>query len=98
LATPKFPKDSGDFEDGMPWATIPSQIAFFKRRPRYSEIWREPFFLMPKERSNIRVLIADDHAIFRDGLRKLLGSDESISIAISTDHFITSGLPVTKPC
>jgi CheY-like chemotaxis protein len=35
---------------------------------------------MPKERSNIRVLIADDHAIFRDGLRKLLGSDESISI------------------
>jgi len=27
---------------------------------------------MPKERSNIRVLIADDHAIFRDGLRKLL--------------------------
>jgi DNA-binding NarL/FixJ family response regulator len=35
---------------------------------------------MPKERSNIKVLIADDHAIFRDGLRKLLGSDESISI------------------
>ena len=38
------------------------------------------FSLMPKERSNIKVLIADDHAIFRDGLRKLLGSDESISI------------------
>jgi DNA-binding NarL/FixJ family response regulator len=35
---------------------------------------------MPKERPNVRVLIADDHAIFRDGLRKLLGSDESISI------------------
>ena len=36
---------------------------------------------MPKKRSKVRVLIADDHAIFRDGLRKLLGSDESISIA-----------------
>jgi two-component system, NarL family, nitrate/nitrite response regulator NarL len=35
---------------------------------------------MPKERSNITVLIADDHAIFRDALRKLLGSDENISI------------------
>jgi two-component system, NarL family, nitrate/nitrite response regulator NarL len=35
---------------------------------------------MPKERSNIRVLIADDHSIYRDDLRKLLGSDESISL------------------
>jgi DNA-binding NarL/FixJ family response regulator len=35
---------------------------------------------MPKEGSNIRVLTADDHAIFRDGLRKLLGSDEGISL------------------
>src|SRR5260370_9339893 len=28
----------------------------------------------------IRVLLADDHAIFRDGLRKLLDSDEDITI------------------
>jgi DNA-binding NarL/FixJ family response regulator len=36
--------------------------------------------LVPKERPNITVLIADDHAIFRDGLRKLLESDGDISI------------------
>src|SRR4029077_2458048 len=35
---------------------------------------------MAKERPNIRILVADDHAIFRDGLRKLLGADDSISI------------------
>src|SRR5207245_5956446 len=28
----------------------------------------------------IRVLLADDHAIFRDGLRKLLDSDEDIAL------------------
>ena len=28
----------------------------------------------------IRVLVADDHAIFRDGLRKLLNSDDNITI------------------
>lgn len=28
----------------------------------------------------IRVLVADDHAIFRDGLRKLLNSDDNIAI------------------
>jgi two-component system nitrate/nitrite response regulator NarL len=28
----------------------------------------------------IKILIADDHAIFRDGLRKLLGADEDITI------------------
>lgn len=31
---------------------------------------------MAKGRVNIRVLVADDHAIFRDGLRKLLASDD----------------------
>jgi two-component system, NarL family, nitrate/nitrite response regulator NarL len=35
---------------------------------------------MAEERPNIRILVADDHAIFRDGLRKLLGADDSISI------------------
>jgi len=35
---------------------------------------------MPKDRSSIRVLVADDHAIFRDGLRKLLNSDQEITI------------------
>ncbi len=31
-------------------------------------------------KQQIRVLLADDHAIFRDGLRKLLDSDEDITI------------------
>jgi two-component system nitrate/nitrite response regulator NarL len=35
---------------------------------------------MAKEQPVIRVLVADDHAIFRDGLRKLLNSDDSITI------------------
>ena len=35
---------------------------------------------MTKERSIIRVLVADDHAIFRDGLRRLLNSDDNITI------------------
>ena len=35
---------------------------------------------MAKTKQQIRVLLADDHAIFRDGLRKLLGSDEDIVI------------------
>ena len=33
-----------------------------------------------QSRSKIKVLIADDHAIFRDGLCKLLDSDETITI------------------
>src|ERR1700689_3198431 len=35
---------------------------------------------MAKNKQPIRVLIADDHAIFRDGLRKLLGSDDDILV------------------
>ena len=35
---------------------------------------------MAKAKQQIRVLLADDHAIFRDGLRKLLDSDEDMSI------------------
>src|ERR1044071_5300339 len=35
---------------------------------------------MAKTKQQIRVLLADDHAIFRDGLRKLLGADEDITI------------------
>src|SRR5207249_4704587 len=35
---------------------------------------------MAKTKQQIRVLLADDHAIFRDGLRKLLESDEDITI------------------
>jgi DNA-binding NarL/FixJ family response regulator len=35
---------------------------------------------MAKNKQPIRVLIADDHAIFRDGLRKLLESSESVTI------------------
>src|SRR6266849_285913 len=35
---------------------------------------------MAKTKTQIRVLLADDHAIFRDGLRKLLDSDEDITI------------------
>src|ERR1700760_2443907 len=35
---------------------------------------------MAKTKQQIRVLLADDHAIFRDGLRKLLDSDEDMSI------------------
>jgi two-component system, NarL family, nitrate/nitrite response regulator NarL len=36
---------------------------------------------MPTERSSIKVLVADDHAVFRDGLRKLLeGADEILVV------------------
>ena len=35
---------------------------------------------MAKPKQQIRVLLADDHAIFRDGLRKLLDSDDEITI------------------
>jgi DNA-binding NarL/FixJ family response regulator len=35
---------------------------------------------MLKARSRIKILIADDHAIFRDALRKLLESDSQIAI------------------
>ena len=35
---------------------------------------------MPKERPLIKVLIADDHAFFRDGLRKLLEGADDISV------------------
>ena len=35
---------------------------------------------MAKTKQQIRVLMADDHAIFRDGLRKLLDGDEDITI------------------
>ncbi len=35
---------------------------------------------MAKTKQQIRVLMADDHAIFRDGLRKLLDGDDEIVI------------------
>ena len=35
---------------------------------------------MAKTKSSIRVAIADDHPIFRDGVRKLLESEEDISV------------------
>ena len=35
---------------------------------------------MPRERSSIKVLVADDHAVFRDGLRKLLEGADDISV------------------
>src|SRR5215469_13503559 len=35
---------------------------------------------MAKTKQQIRVLLADDHAIFRDGLRKLIGSDDDITV------------------
>src|ERR1700726_4968000 len=35
---------------------------------------------MAKPKPTIRVLMADDHAIFRDGLRKLLDGEEDIAI------------------
>ena len=35
---------------------------------------------MTKKQAPIRVLVADDHAIFSDGLRKLFDSDEGMTI------------------
>src|SRR5574337_853699 len=35
---------------------------------------------MAKNKQPIRILVADDHAIFRDGLRKLLDADEDLAI------------------
>src|ERR1700693_5423104 len=36
--------------------------------------------LMIKKRPTIRVLIADDHPLFREGLRKVLACDDEISV------------------
>ncbi len=38
------------------------------------------FVLMPREQPAIRILVADDHAVFRDGLRKLLEGTGDIAI------------------
>jgi two-component system nitrate/nitrite response regulator NarL len=35
---------------------------------------------MPKKQSTIRILVADDHAIFREGLRKLVGGSDDVQI------------------
>jgi CheY-like chemotaxis protein len=35
---------------------------------------------MTKGKALIEVIVADDHAIFRDGLRKLLQSDDNIAV------------------
>jgi DNA-binding NarL/FixJ family response regulator len=35
---------------------------------------------MAKAKQSIRVLMADDHVIFRDGLRKLLDGEDDIAI------------------
>src|SRR5712692_2664395 len=35
---------------------------------------------MAKPKQQIRILLADDHAIFRDGLRKLLDADDEVTI------------------
>ena len=35
---------------------------------------------MPRERSSVKVLVADDHAVFRDGLRKLLEGADELSV------------------
>ena len=35
---------------------------------------------MVKPKQRIRVLMADDHVIFRDGLRKLLDGEDDIEI------------------
>jgi two-component system nitrate/nitrite response regulator NarL len=46
---------------------------------------------MPEEPKNIRILIADDHAIFRDGLRKLLESEPGMEVvgeAVNGDEVV----------
>src|SRR5712692_11272632 len=35
---------------------------------------------MAKTKQPVRILVADDHAIFRDGLRRLLEGDEDVTI------------------
>src|SRR5260370_38071034 len=35
---------------------------------------------MAKPKQQIRILLADDHAIFRDGLRKLLDADREVAL------------------
>src|SRR2546422_3365657 len=35
---------------------------------------------MAKNKQPVRILVADDHAIFRDGLRRLLEGDEDVTI------------------
>jgi DNA-binding NarL/FixJ family response regulator len=41
---------------------------------------------MPRERSSIKVLITDDHAVFRDGLRKLLEGADDISVVAEASN------------
>ena len=51
---------------------------------------------MAKTKSTIRVVIADDHPIFRDGLRKLLDNEDDISIVGEVSNGIECAQMVTK--
>lgn len=54
---------------------------------------------MSKPKQSIRILVADDHAIFRDGLRKLLeGSDDTQIVGEASNGVeCTKMLPKLKP-
>jgi two-component system nitrate/nitrite response regulator NarL len=51
---------------------------------------------MAKTKPTIRVVIADDHPIFRDGLRKLLDSEDDINIIGEVSNGIECAQMVTK--
>ena len=41
---------------------------------------------MPAPSKSLRVAIADDHALFRQGLRSLLGMTNDVSVVAETDR------------
>ncbi len=54
---------------------------------------------MAKSKSTIRIVIADDHPIFRDGLRKLLDNEEDMQIVgeVSNGNECTAMVTKLKP-
>jgi two-component system nitrate/nitrite response regulator NarL len=51
---------------------------------------------MAKTKPTIRIVIADDHPIFRDGLRKLLDNEDDISIVGEVSNGIECAQMITK--
>src|ERR1022692_1811336 len=51
---------------------------------------------MTKAKQAIRILVADDHAIFRDGLRKLVEAEEDISIVGEASNGVECTKMLTK--
>ncbi len=53
---------------------------------------------MPTDRSPIKILVADDHAIFREGLPKLLEGAEDVAIVGEASNGVECVKMLAKGC